>query len=41
MANETVQLAEYAAGLRYDDLPAEAFYFTGGIDEIRRAAGAA
>src|SRR5690349_10902413 len=23
MANETVQLAEYAAGLRYDDLPAE------------------
>src|SRR5213596_1603199 len=23
MANETVQLAEYAAGLRYEDLPAE------------------
>ncbi|MBV9565169.1 MAG: hypothetical protein JOY90_32670 [Bradyrhizobium sp.] len=26
---------------RHDDLPVEAFYFTGGIDEIRRAAGAA
>ena len=25
----------------HDDLPAEAFYFTGSIDEIRRAAGAA
>jgi RNA polymerase sigma factor (sigma-70 family) len=25
----------------HDDLPAEAFYFTGGIDEIRSAAGAA
>ena len=23
MANETVQLAEYAAALRYEDLPAE------------------
>ena len=23
MANETIQLAEYAAGLRYDDLPAD------------------
>jgi RNA polymerase sigma factor (sigma-70 family) len=26
---------------RHDDLPVEAFYFTGGIEEIRRAAGAA
>ena len=25
----------------HNDLPAEAFYFTGTIDEIRRAAGAA
>lgn len=25
----------------HDDLPAEAFYFTGGIDDIRRATGAA
>jgi F-type H+/Na+-transporting ATPase subunit beta len=25
----------------HDDLPAEAFYFTGGIDEIRRATGEA
>jgi F-type H+/Na+-transporting ATPase subunit beta len=24
---------------RHDDLPAAAFYFTGGIEEIRRAAG--
>ena len=26
---------------KHDDLPADAFYFTGSIDEIRRAAGAA
>jgi F0F1-type ATP synthase beta subunit len=26
---------------RHDDLPVEAFYFTGSIDEIRAAAGAA
>jgi len=26
---------------RHDDLPVEAFYFTGSIEEIRRAAGAA
>jgi F-type H+-transporting ATPase subunit beta len=25
---------------RHDDLPVEAFYFTGGIEEIRRAASA-
>jgi F0F1-type ATP synthase beta subunit len=28
-------------GGQHDDLPVEAFYFTGGIDDIRRAAGAA
>jgi F0F1-type ATP synthase beta subunit len=26
---------------RHDDLPIEAFYFTGSIEEVRRAAGAA
>jgi hypothetical protein len=26
---------------RHDDLPVESFYFTGSIEEIRRAAGAA
>jgi F0F1-type ATP synthase beta subunit len=31
---------EILAG-RHDDLPAEAFYFAGGIEEIRRASGAA
>jgi RNA polymerase sigma factor (sigma-70 family) len=31
---------EILCGL-HDDLPAEAFYFTGGIEDIRRAAGAA